>query len=89
MLSIHICGGYAPYTAGLQKVKLVDAGFIWTEPHSKRLKTKLTIQKEVLNGKDASCAPESAPSSAPTLSPSLKRFDRLWVSLCTLVLYHR
>ena len=22
----------------LQKVKLVDAGFIWTEPHSKRLK---------------------------------------------------
>ena len=36
---------------GLNKVKLVDAGFIWTEPHSKRLKTKLTIQKEVLNGK--------------------------------------
>ena len=35
---------------GLSKVKLVDAGFIWTEPHSKRLKTKLTIQKEVLNG---------------------------------------
>ena len=35
---------------GLQRVKLVDAGFIWTEPHSKRLKTKLTIQKEVLNG---------------------------------------
>jgi|TARA_B100001741_G_scaffold81364_1_gene65958 nonsense-mediated mRNA decay protein 3 len=35
---------------GLQKVKLVDAGFVWTEPHSKRLKTKLTIQKEVLNG---------------------------------------
>jgi NMD protein affecting ribosome stability and mRNA decay len=23
---------------GLNKVKLVDAGFIWTEPHSKRLK---------------------------------------------------
>lgn len=35
---------------GLNKVKLVDAGFIWTEPHSKRLKVKLTIQKEVLNG---------------------------------------
>ena len=35
---------------GLNKVKLVDAGFIWTEPHSKRLKTKLTVQKEVLNG---------------------------------------
>jgi len=35
---------------GLGKVKLVDAGFVWTEPHSKRLKTKLTIQKEVMNG---------------------------------------
>lgn len=32
---------------GLSKVKLVDANFIWTEPHSKRLKVKLTIQKEV------------------------------------------
>lgn len=28
------------------KVRLVDAGFIWTEPHSKRLKVKLTVQKE-------------------------------------------
>eukprot|EP00873_Tetraselmis_striata_P002466 jgi/Tetstr1/422730/TSEL_013527.t1 len=37
-------------TKGLQKVKLVDAAFIWTEPHSRRLKTKLTVQKEVLNG---------------------------------------
>jgi NMD protein affecting ribosome stability and mRNA decay len=35
---------------GLNRVKLVDAGFIWTEPHSRRLKVKLTIQKEVLNG---------------------------------------
>jgi nonsense-mediated mRNA decay protein 3 len=32
---------------GLQKVRLVDAGFIWTEPHSRRIKVKLTIQKEV------------------------------------------
>ena len=32
---------------GLNKVRLVDAGFIWTEPHSKRIKAKLTIQKEV------------------------------------------
>ena len=31
-------------------MKLIDAGFIWTEPHSRRLKVKLTIQKEVLNG---------------------------------------
>ena len=32
------------------QVKLVDAGFIWTEPHSKRLKVKVTVQAEVLNG---------------------------------------
>ncbi|GAB1287602.1 60S ribosomal export protein NMD3 [Apodemus speciosus] len=36
--------------APLSKVRLVDAGFVWTEPHSKRLKVKLTIQKEVMNG---------------------------------------
>lgn len=29
--------------------KLVDAGFVYTEPHSKRIKIKITIQKEVLN----------------------------------------
>lgn len=28
-------------------VKLVDGGFLWTEPHSKRLKVKVTVQKEV------------------------------------------
>ncbi|NWX33269.1 NMD3 protein, partial [Notiomystis cincta] len=32
------------------QVRLIDAGFIWTEPHSKRLKLKLTVQKEVING---------------------------------------
>ncbi|KAI9280698.1 NMD3 family-domain-containing protein [Sporodiniella umbellata] len=32
---------------GLNKVRLLDAGFIWTEPHSRRVKVKLTIQKEV------------------------------------------
>ncbi|KAJ1650815.1 ribosome-binding protein [Dispira simplex] len=32
---------------GLGKVRLIDAGFIWTEPHSRRIKVKLTIQKEV------------------------------------------
>lgn len=34
----------------LNKVRLVDAAFIWTEPHSKRLKVKLKIQKEVMHG---------------------------------------
>ena len=28
----------------------MDAGFVWTEPHSKRLKVKLTVQAEVMNG---------------------------------------
>jgi nonsense-mediated mRNA decay protein 3 len=31
-------------------IKLVDAGFIWTEPHSRRLKVRLTIQKAVAQG---------------------------------------
>ena len=35
---------------GLNKVKLVDAGFVWTEPHSRRIKVKLTIQKEIDSG---------------------------------------
>lgn len=34
----------------LNRVKLIDAGFVWTEPHSKRLKVKLTIQAEVIGG---------------------------------------
>ncbi|CDZ97855.1 NMD protein affecting ribosome stability and mRNA decay [Phaffia rhodozyma] len=32
---------------GLVKVRLIDAAFVWTEPHSKRIRVKLTIQKEV------------------------------------------
>ncbi|XP_067005312.2 60S ribosomal export protein NMD3 [Anabrus simplex] len=35
---------------GLNRVKLVDAGFVWTEPHSKRIKVKLTVHGEVLGG---------------------------------------
>ena len=31
-------------------LKLVDAGFIWTEPHSRRLKVRLTVQKSVAQG---------------------------------------
>jgi nonsense-mediated mRNA decay protein 3 len=37
-------------TIGLKAVKLIDAVWIWTEPHSMRIKIKLTIQKEVING---------------------------------------
>jgi nonsense-mediated mRNA decay protein 3 len=35
---------------GLSKVKLVDASFLYTEPHSRRLKLKLTVQREVTIG---------------------------------------
>ncbi|KAL1115560.1 hypothetical protein AAG570_005850 [Ranatra chinensis] len=35
---------------GLNRVKLIDAGFVWTEPHSKRIKVKLTVQGEVMGG---------------------------------------
>jgi nonsense-mediated mRNA decay protein 3 len=35
---------------GLNKVKLVDSVWIWTEPHSMRIKLKITVQKEVMNG---------------------------------------
>jgi len=34
----------------LSKVKLIDANFLWTEPHSKRIKVKLAIQAEVMGG---------------------------------------
>uniref|UniRef100_A0A7S2Y9Y5 60S ribosomal export protein NMD3 n=1 Tax=Entomoneis paludosa TaxID=265537 RepID=A0A7S2Y9Y5_9STRA len=32
------------------KIRLVDAGWIWTEPHSMRLKVRLTVQREVQAG---------------------------------------
>lgn len=32
---------------GLNRVRLTEAHFIWTEPHSKRLRVSMTIQKEV------------------------------------------
>eukprot|EP00904_Undaria_pinnatifida_P005794 jgi/Undpi1/2344/HiC_scaffold_13.g05727.m1 len=34
---------------GLSKHELVDAKWIWTEPHCKRLKVHITVRKEVLN----------------------------------------
>lgn len=35
---------------GLNKVKVIDACFLYTEPHSRRLKVKITIQREVTSG---------------------------------------
>ena len=36
---------------GLKSVRLVDASWIWQEPHSRRLKMKLTIARDVLSGR--------------------------------------
>ncbi|SCU79429.1 LADA_0B00584g1_1 [Lachancea dasiensis] len=33
---------------GLNKVRLVDASFIWTEPHSRRIRVKLAVQGEAM-----------------------------------------
>ena len=35
---------------GLSKVRIIDASFLWTEPHSKRIKVKITIQQEAFEG---------------------------------------
>lgn len=35
---------------GLNKVRIIDASFVWTEPHSRRLKVKITVQDQVQDG---------------------------------------
>ena len=35
---------------GLSKVRIIDANFLWTEPHSRRIKTKITVQQEAFEG---------------------------------------
>ena len=35
---------------GLNKVRINDANFLWTEPHSKRIKLKITVQQEAFEG---------------------------------------
>ena len=34
----------------LSKVRIIDASFIWTEPHSRRVRVKITIQQEAFQG---------------------------------------
>ena len=36
---------------GLKEVRLVDASWIWQEPHSRRLKLKLTVSRDVLTSR--------------------------------------
>lgn len=49
-LCLKNVNGLNKSTNGGEKVRLVDAGWIWTEPHSMRLKVRLTVQKEVQTG---------------------------------------
>lgn len=35
---------------GLSRVRIIDASFLWTEPHSRRVKVKITIQQEAFQG---------------------------------------
>jgi nonsense-mediated mRNA decay protein 3 len=35
---------------GLNKTRIIDASFIWTEPHSRRIKVKITVQQEAGEG---------------------------------------
>ncbi|KAF2703689.1 nonsense-mediated mRNA decay protein-like protein 3 [Pleomassaria siparia CBS 279.74] len=35
---------------GLNKLRIIDASFIWTEPHSRRIKVKITVQQEISEG---------------------------------------
>jgi nonsense-mediated mRNA decay protein 3 len=35
---------------GLNRVRIIDASFIWTEPHSRRVKVKITAQQEAGEG---------------------------------------
>jgi len=34
-----------------RNLKVIDAGWIWTEPHSRRIKVYVIVESEVLNGK--------------------------------------
>ena len=35
---------------GLNKSRIIDASFIWTEPHSRRVKLRITVQQEAYEG---------------------------------------
>ena len=47
----------------LTQVRLIDASFIWTEPHSRRIKIKLVVQKEIQEG---AILEQTVPVSYPT-----------------------
>ncbi|KAJ5693177.1 nonsense-mediated mRNA decay protein 3 [Penicillium macrosclerotiorum] len=44
---------------GLAKVRIIDANFIWTEPHSRRIKVKITIQEEAFASQNGTVIQQS------------------------------
>jgi nonsense-mediated mRNA decay protein 3 len=43
-------GSASDHGTGIGDVKVVDAAWVWTEPHSMRLRLKLTIRAGVVDG---------------------------------------
>lgn len=69
---------------GLSKVRLVDAKFIWTEPHSRRIKMLLTVQREVLTGTVLQQSFEVETIMAGQQCPDCARTEakNTWQSVC-------
>lgn len=49
-LCLDMVSGLRASSKSAEQARLVDASWIWTEPHSMRLKVRLTVQKEVQQG---------------------------------------
>ena len=49
-LCLSMVSGLRTNKSGEKGARLVDASWIWTEPHSMRLKVRLTVQKEIQQG---------------------------------------
>ncbi len=56
---------------GLSKLRVVDAGFLWTEPHSKRLKVKITVQQEAFPGSGGGGGSVSSPDGVAAGAPCI------------------
>ncbi|KAF8196042.1 NMD3 family-domain-containing protein [Pholiota molesta] len=77
---------------GLNKVRLTEAHFIWTEPHSKRLRVSMTIQKEYLvqHGQCPDCAKLAAKNTWKALVQVRQKVPhkRTFLYLEQLILKH-
>lgn len=71
---------------GLGRVRLVDAKFLWTEPHSRRIKMVLQVQKEVLQGTVLQQSLEVETVMAGMQCPDCTRLEakNTWQSVCQL-----